>query len=194
MIRLADTGGGTPLYRLKITLRDCKPPIRRRVVVRADMKLDRPYRVIQIAMGWLDCHLHQFVAGGVYYRQPDPEGDDFGTETLNEKRYTVTDLTPGAGQKFICEYDLGDSCEHDVLVEEVLPPDPNFKHPVCQGGANACPPEDCGGTSSYYDLLAALADPKHEQHEEMKEWVGGAWDATQFSLEHTNAGLKRIKA
>lgn len=61
MIRLIDTSGGgsgTPLYQLKITLRDCKPPIWRRVVVRTDMKLDRLHRVIQIAMGWLDCHLH----------------------------------------------------------------------------------------------------------------------------------------
>jgi hypothetical protein len=194
MIRLAETGGGTPPYRLKITLRDCKPPIWRRIVVRADMKLDRLHRVIQTAMGWSDCHLHQFVVGGVYYGQPDREGDDFGTETLNEKRYTVTDLAPGAKQKFIYEYDFGDSWQHEVLVEEVLPPDLDFKHPVCLGGANACPPEDCGGIPGYYDLLAALADPKHEQHEEMKEWVGGAWDATRFSLEHTNAGLKRIKA
>ena len=37
-------------------------------------------------------------------------------------------------------------------------------------------------------------DLKHEQHEEMKEWVGGAWDATRFSLEDVKAGLKRIKA
>jgi hypothetical protein len=194
MIRLADTGGGTPLYRLKITLRNCKPLIWRRIVVRADMKLDRLHHVIQNAMGWSDCHLHQFVVGGVYYGPPDREGDDFGTETLNEKRYTVTDLAPGAKQKFIYEYDFGDSWEHEVLVEAVLPPDPDFKHPACLGGANACPPEDCGGVPGYYDLLAALADPKHEQHEEMKEWVDGAWDATRFSLEHTNAGLKRIKA
>ena len=81
MIRLAETGGGTPLYRLKITLRDCKPPIWRRVVVRADMKLDHLHRVIQIAMGWTDSHLHQFVAGGTYYGQPDREGD---AEMLNE--------------------------------------------------------------------------------------------------------------
>lgn len=194
MIRLTDTGGGTPLYRLKITLRHCKPPIWRRIVVRADMKLDRLHRVIQTAMGWLDCHLHQFVVDGVYYGQPDPEGDDFGAETLNEKRYTVTDLAPGAKQKFIYEYDFGGSWEHEVSVEEVMPPDLDFKHPVCLGGANACPPEDCGGVPGYCDLLAALADPKHEQHEEMKEWVGGAWDATRFSLEHTNAGLKRMKA
>ena len=37
-----------------------------------------------------------------------------------------------------------------------------------------------------YDLLAAWLIQKHEQHEEMKEWVGGAWDTTGNSLEHTN--------
>ena len=194
MIRLADTGGGTPLYQLKITLRDCKPPIWRRIVVRADMKLDRLHRVIQTAMGWSDCHLHQFVVGRVFYGVPDRERDDFGTETLNEKRYTVADLAPVAKRKFIYEYDFGDSWEHEILVEKALPPDAAFKHPVCLAGANASPPEDCGGIPGYYDLLAALADPKHEQHEEMKEWVGGAWDATRFSLEDANAGLKRIKA
>jgi hypothetical protein len=68
----------------------------------------------------------------------------------------VTDLAPGAKLKFIYKYDFGDSWEHEVLVEEVLPPDPDFKHPVCLGGANACPPEDCGGIPGYYDLLAAL--------------------------------------
>jgi hypothetical protein len=194
MIRLADTGGGTPLYQLKITLRDCKPPIWRRIVVRADMKLDRLHRVIQTAMGWSDCHLHQFVVGRVFYGVPDRERDDFGTETLNEKHYTVADLAPMPKKKFIYEYDFGDSWEHEILVEKALPPDAAFKHPVCLAGANASPPEDCGGIPGYYDLLAALADPKHEQHEEMKEWVGGAWDATRFSLEDANAGLKRIKA
>ena len=194
MIRLADTGGGTPLYQLKITLRDCKPPIWRRIVVRADMKLDRLHRVIQTAMGWSDCHLHQFVVGRVFYGVPDRERDDFGTETLNEKQYTVADLAPMPKKKFIYEYDFGDSWEHEILVEKALPPDAAFKHPVCLAGANASPPEDCGGIPGYYDLLAALADPKHEQHEEMKEWVGGAWDATRFSLKDANAGLKRIKA
>jgi hypothetical protein len=80
------------------------------------------------------------------------------------------------------------------LAEEVLPPDPDFKHPVCLGGANACPPEDCGGSPGYAEFVDAMADPKHEQHEQMKEWVGGAWDATRFSLEDAKAGLKRIEA
>jgi pRiA4b ORF-3-like protein len=192
--RLAGAGGGTPLRQLKITLRFSNPPIWRRVVVRADMTLDRLHHVIQTSMGWTNSHLHQFRLGRVYYGILDGEFDGFGIEMLNEKQYTVADLAPVAKKKFIYEYDFGDSWEHEILVEKVLSPDPAIKHPVCLAGANACPPEDCGGIPGYYQLLAALADPKHEQHHEMKEWVGGEWDASLFDLEATNACLKRLKA
>jgi hypothetical protein len=194
MIRIADAGGGTPLYQLKITLSHSKPPIWRRVVVRADLTLDRLHRVIQTSMGWTNSHLHLFRLGRVFYGIPDRECCDFGDEMLNEKQYTVADLAPAAKQKFIYEYDLGDSWEHVILVEQVLPPDPGFKHPICLAGANERPPEDCGGLSGYYDLLTVLADPKHERHQEMKEWVGGEWDPNRFDLEATNARLKRLKA
>jgi len=194
MIRLADTGRGTSLFQLKITLRYSKPPIWRRVVVRADMPLDRLHYVIQIAMGWTNSHLHQFVLGRTYYGVPDLESDSFGPETLDEKRHTVADLAPAPKKKFLYEYDFGDSWQHEVLVEKVLAPDATLKHPVCLAGANACPPEDCGGIPGYYDLLEAMADPQHERHEEMKEWLGGDWEASSFDVEETNLDLKRIKA
>jgi hypothetical protein len=194
MIRLADAGGGIPLNQLKITLCHSKPPIWRRVVVRADMTLNRLHHVIQIAMDWTNSHLHQFRLGRVFYGIPDREFDGYGFEMLNEKQYTVADLAPEAKQKFIYEYDFGDSWEHEIRVEKVLPPDPAFKHPVCLAGANQRPPEDCGGIPGYYNLLAILADPNTEEHEEMKEWVGGEWDPGRFDLEETNARLKRLKA
>lgn len=99
MIRLVEAGGGTPLNQLKITLRHSKPPIWRRVIVRADMTLDRLHRVIQTAMGWTDSHLHQFWLGRVCYGVPDRGFEDFGSETLNEKQYTVADLAPVAKRK-----------------------------------------------------------------------------------------------
>ena len=194
MYRLADAGGGIPLYQLKITLRHSKPPIWRRVVVRADTRLDRLHHFIQAAMGWMDSHLHQFKAGGLDYGVPEPEFDDFGVEPLDERKYTLADLAPVAKRKFIYEYDFGDSWEHEVLVEKVLPPDAVLKHPFCLAGANQRPPEDCGGIPGYYELLEALADPNHERHEELKAWVGGGWDASRFDLEDTNARLKRLKA
>jgi Plasmid pRiA4b ORF-3-like protein len=196
MIRLIESGpeGGVPLYQLKITLRWSKPAIWRRVLVRADMKLDKLHNVIQWAMPWTNSHLHQFIVGETYYGMSNPEFADMGPEMLNEKRYKLSDLAPAAKSKFIYEYDFGDGWEHLVVVEKVLPPDTSFKHPVCLAGANACPPEDCGGIHGYYRLLEVLANPKHPEHKELKGWLGIKWDAEWFDLDEINRGLKRIKA
>ncbi len=198
MISLNDTAAGTPIYRLKITLKDSKPPIWRAVLVRSDMRLDRLHKVIQIAMGWHDCHLHQFVIGAkqdaMFFGVPDPEfqGD---IETLNEKKYTINDLMAGPKAKCMYEYDFGDGWLHDVVWEIILPADAGFKHPVCLDGANACPPEDCGGLWGYYEsFLKAVKNLKHPEHKAMKEWFGGPFDPAHFDLEGVNAKLKRIKA
>src|SRR6266404_389914 len=104
MIRLSEGNGGSdnpPLYRLKIKLKGSKPPIWRRVVVRSDMRLNRLHTVIQVAMGWTNSHLHQFIVGRTFYGQADPEFQDMGPEMLNEKRYVVSDLADEAKKKFI---------------------------------------------------------------------------------------------
>jgi Plasmid pRiA4b ORF-3-like protein len=185
------------LYHLKITLKDSKPSIWRRVVVRGDMKLNRLHNVIQIAMGWTDSHLHQFIVGTrsacIYFGVPDPEVAHMGSETLNERRYAVADLAPIPKTRFIYEYDFGDDWEHEVIAEKILPPDPALKHPVCLAGANACPPEDCGGTYGYCNLLNILADRKHPDHDDMKEWVSEEFDPSRFDLMEINAELRRLK-
>jgi hypothetical protein len=161
------------------------------------MRLDRLHTVIQVAMGWTNTHLHQFSAGGgfalAYYGTPDPECGMMD-RTLHEKRYTIADLAPKAGRKIGYDYDFGDDWQHQVAVEKVLPPDAGFLHPVCLGGANACPPEDCGGVEGYYRLLAVLADPNHPEHDEMMEWAGERIDPAAFDLAAVNAWLKRFKA
>src|SRR5437773_1349486 len=194
MKRIVQSGGGAPLYQLKITLKWSKPPIWRRVAVRSDMKLDLLHRVIQVAMGWTNSHMHQFIVGKTFYGQPNPEMAGIPSETLDERRYTVADLAPAARKKFIYEYDFGDSWEHEVIVEKVLSPEAGLGHASCLAGANNCPPEDCGGIGGYYNLLEALADPKHPQHEDLKEWLGDEFDPASFDLEETNARLRRMKA
>jgi hypothetical protein len=189
-----EKGGGGLLYQLKITLKWSKPPIWRRVVVRADMTLDRLHEVIQMVMPWTDSHMHHFFAGGAFYGKSDPEFAEMGGETLNEKRYKLADLAPGAKKKFDYEYDFGDGWQHEVIVEKVLPSDAAFRHPTCLAGANACPPDDCGGMGGYYNLLEALAKPKHPEHDDLKEWIGGEWDAALFDLKAANDRLKRLKA
>lgn len=45
------------------------------------------------------------------------------------------------------EYDFGDGWEHEVVLEGILLKEKGQKIPVCIDGAQACPPEDCGGVS-----------------------------------------------
>ncbi|HPY30435.1 MAG TPA: plasmid pRiA4b ORF-3 family protein, partial [Verrucomicrobiota bacterium] len=60
-------------------------------------------------------------------------------------------------------------------------------------GANACPPEDCGGIGGYYNLLKILRDPQHPDHADMKDWIGGDLNAEEFSVEGVNRIFKRLK-
>jgi hypothetical protein len=194
MLRLIEPVGGVPLYRLKIKLRWSKPPIWRRIVVRSSIRLDRLHDLIQSVMPWTNSHLHQYLVGQTIYGMKDMIDQVGLYETCDEKKYTLADIAPQAKSKFIYEYDFGDGWEHEIVVEKVLPPDANFKHPVCLAGALACPPDDCGGMSGYYHLLYALAHRKHPDHAHLKEWIGGKWDPEHFDLDAINQYLKQLKA
>lgn len=79
------------------------------------------------------------------------------------------------------EYDFGDSWLHEVVLEAHVPAPK--KLPICLGGERACPPEDVGGPHGYEEFLAAIKDPRHEEHESMLEWVGGGFDPEVFDAE-----------
>jgi hypothetical protein len=58
--------------------------------------------------------------------------------------------------------------------------EPGAKYPRCVEGARACPPEDCGGPWGYANFLEAIRDPKHEDHDDLQEWIGGKFDSEAF--------------
>jgi hypothetical protein len=97
------------------------------------------------------------------------------------------------GAKFIHTYDFGDSWEHGIVLEKRLPADAGTAYPVCTGGERACAPEDCGGIGGFYDLLDALGDPTHEQHEELRDWVGDDYDPDAFSIDDVNRMLTPLR-
>src|SRR3972149_3664448 len=125
-----------PIYQLKITLRDFRPPFR--------------------GTDWEDA------------------------DEADARRVTLGQIAPQARAKFMYEYDFGDSWEHEILVEKILPPDPQMKHPVCLKGKGACPPEDVGGVWGYAEFLRAIRDPEHSEHDEYLEWVGDEFDPKAF--------------
>jgi len=179
----------TRVYQIKVALENAKPPIWRRLLVSADMTLGELHDVIQVAMGWNDCHLHLFESGGESYGTPHP--DDF-EDVHDERRVMLGKVAPGEKSKLRYQYDFGDSWDHSILVEKVLDPDPSAHYPSCIKGVRHCPPEDCGGIWGYDSFLEAIADPKHPEHKEMLDWIGGEFDPEAFDLEETNAQLRRM--
>ena len=145
-----------------------KPPVWRRVQLRADTRLDQLHEILQAALGWENYHLHAFSFGEEEFGPRDPE---LALDFADERKVTLGELTD-IGARFRYTYDFGDNWEHEILVEDLLDPDPNTRYPILVAAKGACPPEDCGGTWSYTDLKAILANPGDEQHHEMLEWLG----------------------
>jgi hypothetical protein len=178
------------IYQLKISLRDARPPIWRRVQVNSDITLGKLHRIIQDSMGWFDVHLHAFLIHGEEYGQPMP---DYDFDVKNELRVKLSQVVLGEKFKFHYTYDMGDGWEHEILVEKVFPADPQVRYPVCVTGKRACPPEDCGGVWGYTSFLEAIQNPDHPEHDEMLEWVGGKFDAAAFDQDAVNQALKQIR-
>jgi hypothetical protein len=80
-------------------------------------------------------------------------------------------VLPRDGATLVWEYDFGDSWCHTVSVEARNEPNPDARYPQVLDGARACPPEDCGGTYGYAELLEVLPDPSHPEHEHMVGWA-----------------------
>src|SRR5260370_18487263 len=62
------------IFQLKVTLLGTRPPIWRQLLVPTDLTLAQLHDVLQVAMGWQECHMHEFSGGGRHFRQPAPKG------------------------------------------------------------------------------------------------------------------------
>jgi hypothetical protein len=178
--------GAAPVYELRVALSWIEPPIWRRVQVPGDTTLAGLHRILQIVMGWHDSHLHEFRVGDDSYGDPEIEELDF----IPEDRTRLDEVAPGPGARLLYQYDFGDSWEHEIEVEQVLDPEPGVRYPRCTEGARSAPPEDCGGVGGYEEFLEAISDPRHPEHEELLEWIGGDFDPEAFDIDAVNRGLR----
>ena len=78
-------------------------------------------------------------------------------------------------------------------MEKTIQYDAPTKYAQCIAGKRNCPPEDCGGPYGYHELLAILNDPRHKDHAEMQEWVGGYFDSEYFDIEEVNTALRKLR-
>jgi len=181
------------IYQFKVNLKESKPPIWRRFQVSGNVTLHRLHLILQDVMGWTNSHLYRFDIGGIQYSIPDPVEDDFNElHFVDSRRTKLSKVAPREKARFTYEYDFGDSWEHQILVEKILPPEPGAQYPICLAGKRACPPEDCGGIWGYDDLLEIIRDPTHEEYDRMTEWLGGPFDPEEFNIDQVNRSLRRF--
>lgn len=179
------------IFQIQITLKGFKPKIWRRILVPSDLLLSDFHKIIQTTMGWTNSHLHQFIKNRTYYTvriQDDDLWDE--TNNVDYKRMKISDLLKNEKEKIIYEYDFGDSWEHDIILEKILPIDDKIKYPICLTGKMNCPPEDCGGVWGYADMLEILNQPDHEEFERYIEWLGDDFDSEYFDKDEINEMLK----
>lgn len=178
------------IHTIKVSLRSMKPPVWRRLQVPSTTSLAQLHYIIQAAMGWYDCHLHQFELNGLHYADPAHMLE----ETTDEARRTLSRLQ--VGQRFAYWYDFGDDWWHDICVESIDRADPALTYPRCVSGRRACPPEDCGGPWGFAELMDALGDDKHPQHEFYRDWMEqigeDGYDPARFDLTEINEALARL--
>jgi hypothetical protein len=148
---------------LAVVLCGVEPAVTRVLDVPASATLPELHELLQAAIGWTDSHLHQFVTPQATYGMEIPGEEVWPEDQRDETGAQLADL----GAKFEYLYDFGDGWTHDV---EVL--GPGGSAPGCIDGQGACPPEDCGGSGGYGELLDVLANPAHPDHERMRRWVG----------------------
>ena len=188
------------IYQVKISLKNIKPLIWRRVLIPANITFLDFHEIIQASMGWENDHLYSFQVGdfrnGISIQATrDPLGgkldDFFASHDYAAENTKLQKFFSQEKDKLDYEYDFGDSWHHAITLEKILNYE-NVSHPVplCIGGAQMCPPEDCGGPWGYLSLKEILANHNHPDHEDMLEWMGGKLpDWNLFSLEEANKRL-----
>ena len=169
-----------PSLRLRVTLLNVEPPVWREVQVPVDLTFAQLHTILQAAMGWEDDHLHEFEVGEVHIGPPAPQDFFAGDKPLQDERKTrLGDILEGR-RKFRYWYDFGDDWWHEIAIRRGALGE--YGEPRLLAGEGACPPEDCGGPYGYADLRQALADPKHPEHRELREWAGD-FDPQRFDFD-----------
>jgi hypothetical protein len=180
-------GKNKHVFQFRITLAEVEPTVWRRILVPGSYTFWDLHVAIQDSMGWLDCHLHLFKIKRPHKHKPTEIGIWFETEFEDEAPPLVAweedieeyFVEPGRAAEYL--YDFGDGWRHEILLEGVLMREKGTRYPQCIAGARTCPPEDCGGTWGFEKFRRIMADPSHEEYEDMLSWYGKPFDPDGFS-------------
>ena len=123
--------------------------------------------------------------------------DIFSQVNLN---VTMTDSIIGSGASD-GNADRGDTIRLKVIIQNTgsdamnvsYSSTPDTNYPVCITGKRACPPEDCGGSWGYAELLEIISDSSHPEYEERMEWLGKNFNQDTFDINEVKQRLREFQ-
>ncbi len=179
---------------LHISLLDIEPQIWRRLQVSDAISLHELHLAIQGAFGWKNNHLHSFIVkqGEVYSSRTSAFDFNADEETGDSRTIHLRDLIQRQIKSFRYVYDMGDNWMHKIKIEQIQHRTRESLAPLCVDGARHGPPEDCGGSLGYEELLEALQDLHHPNHAEALRSLTQSFDPQQFNLRQANAQIKKM--
>ncbi len=117
---------------LRVSLRYIQPEIWRGLRVPAHATLGELHAVLQVAFGWHDSHLHDFIVGELRAGMAHVDDEMF---VLDEHAVPLGAIAR-AGSQFVYRYDFGDDWAHDIVITKLGHElDAGIR---CTGGARAC--------------------------------------------------------
>ncbi|KAG8185213.1 hypothetical protein JTE90_025885 [Oedothorax gibbosus] len=163
------------IFQLKITLKDIRPPIWRRIQVPANFNFQELHFSIQCAMGWTNTHLYEFRMNNLKkFGMQDPTQESFyngiGPKSVDATSVKIFKLFTRVKTWCLYEYDFGDSWEHRIELEKILPKVEGMTYPICVAGKRGCPPENVGSTEGYYRHLEIIKNPQDPEYKEHMAW------------------------
>lgn len=188
----AGIGSGQDAFlEVRVELVDSDPEIWRQLEIRSTLTLDQVHRVLQAAFDWEDAHLHRFTSSDPFapLRPVDgevpeasqwlPRQDCEEPSDKPEKDCSLEQLfAVGSGVAFY-EYDFGDSWLHRLELVSQRPADEGAPPARLVAGARRGPLEDFGGLPGYEEIMDALADASHPDHDEYSAWVADMTGSTE---------------
>ena len=155
----------------------------RELLVENTITFEELHKIIQISFGWTNSHLYGFDINSTLISVPDEE---FENDDLNVNN-KITEFLFSKGQKCIYTYDFGDNWEHEIEIIDIIKNE-NIQYPKCIDGKRNSPPENCGSTPGYEEIVEALANKDDSENDELLEWYG-EYDLEIFDIDEVNEAL-----
>ena len=133
-------------YQLKITIKNSRPPIWRRIIVPEHITFVDLDNIIEAAFGWTHDHMFAFKFGNW---EEEFVGTPFGSD--EDTADVCIDPWMEEGISFSYIYDFGDDWVHTIKVEKIVPYEERYPQVTKYKGPNMI--EDCGGIWGFYEYI-----------------------------------------